>query len=468
MAKTDNLTDFLTDLADTIRAKKGTSDPINPQNFSEEISNISGGGGGEYNIESVLNDDGTQTLKITTSSGGGGGSSYDGEYLVRVIDYDGSILKEQKLNSGDTFTLPEPPTNHERLLFQEWSSPVDITNNTITIEDYNVTIGAIYTTKSGLSEFDISLNKKTGLTVTLRLDGTKNWGDGTTDTETTHTYENYGDYMITCDGTTMSSSSAKSFFGQSNTINIYHCINIRLANITRLPDYTFQTCKGLQSITLPNTLTTIGGYAFRNNYSLKQMILPSGIKSIPDNLCYYCYSLEFVVLNNRLEQIGSQPFSYCYSLNELIVPDSVTSVQSSAFSTIKGLSSIKISKGLSEISETFLSGCERNKHAVLPNNITSIPASAFYYNYTLKQITIPNSITSIGTSAFGFCYCLLKVDLSRQTQIPSLADTSVFRSVPDNCKIYVPDELYDNWIVETNWSSIADYIYKASEMPTEE
>lgn len=45
MAKNDNLKDFLTDVADAIRAKKGISGLINPQNFSSEIASIEGGGG---------------------------------------------------------------------------------------------------------------------------------------------------------------------------------------------------------------------------------------------------------------------------------------------------------------------------------------------------------------------------------------------------------------------------------------
>lgn len=45
MSKTDNLSDFLTDVADAIRAKKGTTDLINPQDFSSEIALIEGGGG---------------------------------------------------------------------------------------------------------------------------------------------------------------------------------------------------------------------------------------------------------------------------------------------------------------------------------------------------------------------------------------------------------------------------------------
>lgn len=50
MAKTDNLTDFLTDIADAIRAKKGTTNKINPQDFSAEIASISGSGGGDSSI----------------------------------------------------------------------------------------------------------------------------------------------------------------------------------------------------------------------------------------------------------------------------------------------------------------------------------------------------------------------------------------------------------------------------------
>ncbi len=62
MAKNDNLTDFLTDVANAIREKKGTSNLINPQNFSDEIRSIVTG---EYNIEVVEEADGTQTLNIT-------------------------------------------------------------------------------------------------------------------------------------------------------------------------------------------------------------------------------------------------------------------------------------------------------------------------------------------------------------------------------------------------------------------
>lgn len=69
MAKTDNLTDFLTDVADAIREKKGTTDPINPQDFSAEIASIEGGGGGDSGetIDALFNNTLTHLTSNATS-----------------------------------------------------------------------------------------------------------------------------------------------------------------------------------------------------------------------------------------------------------------------------------------------------------------------------------------------------------------------------------------------------------------
>ena len=82
MAKTDNLTDFMLDLADSIRAKKGTTEPINPQDFRKEIESISGGGesGSNYtyyrydrdNAMAVWGDNGTEFTVILYATALGG------------------------------------------------------------------------------------------------------------------------------------------------------------------------------------------------------------------------------------------------------------------------------------------------------------------------------------------------------------------------------------------------------------
>lgn len=131
----------------------------------------------------------------------GGGEDSGGAYLIKVIDYDGTILKQDHLNTGDTFELPEPPTTHERLTFQTWSSPLQITNNTITVGKSDVTIGAVYTTKSGLNEFVIELNELTGKSFYVRTNRQDvDMGDGNIipagSSFTNYEYANYGTYII--------------------------------------------------------------------------------------------------------------------------------------------------------------------------------------------------------------------------------------------------------------------------------
>ena len=147
---------------------------------------------------------------VTGTNKGGDGSGL-GDYLVQVIDYDGTVLSQSYLNEGDVFTLPDGP-KHDRFVFDGWSSPVDITDNKITVPSGDVTIGAMYHTASGATEIDIVLTKATGLTFTFlssRLTGMASidWGDGSTGNALTHTYSSYGEYTIKVYGLTAISAA---------------------------------------------------------------------------------------------------------------------------------------------------------------------------------------------------------------------------------------------------------------------
>ena len=356
---------------------------------------------------------------INSVISGGGGEQPTGDYTVKVIDYDGTVLLETKGNTGDVIELPTAPT-HDKLVFQEWSASVVVTNNAVTIEDNDVMVGAVYTTASGKSEFDITLTKVTGLSVTLNMDGTKDWGDGTSDTATTHTYTAYGDYTIACDGTTMTTSSSSGLFGQGRTAKNYYCIGARLANVT-----------------------SIGNYAFQYSYSLTNITIPSSVINIGGNLFYYCLSLTSITIPNSVTIIGSTVFSSCYSLTNITLPNSVTSIGNSAFSSCYSLSNITI-----------------------PSSVTmGIGSSVFSSCYSLTNIIIPSSVTSIaGDDVFYNCYSITKYDFSQHTSVPTLSNTNAFNGINGICKIIVPDSLYDSWIAATNWSTYADYIYKVSEV----
>ena len=257
------------------------------------------------------------------------GGETTGAYTVKVIDYDGTVLLEQKGNAGDVIALPTAPT-HDRLVFQEWSASAAVSDNKVTITDNDIMVGAIYTTASGKNEFDITLTKSTKLSVTLNMDGAKDWGDGTSDTKTTHTYTAYGNYMILCDGTTMTTSSSAGLFGQSRGPSFY-CIAVRFASVTNIGNYAFSNCISLKSITIPNSVTSIGDSALSSCDSLTNIIIPNSVTSIGDSALSYCYPLTNIIIPNSVTNIGNYAFSGCYSLKSITIPNNVTSIRDSMF-----------------------------------------------------------------------------------------------------------------------------------------
>lgn len=365
------------------------------------------------------------------------------EYFVKVIDYDGTVLDEQWLDNGEEYTLPSnPDRTNEGLVFQEWSCSQDIVNGKVTINKNNVMIGAVYTTTSGKNEFDIELNTVTGLSVTLNIDGTKDWGDGTTDSLTSHTYSQAGKYRIKCDGTTITSSNSSGFVGQNSSSVNYYLKSVRLVDGVNITNCAFQYCRNLETVTLSNnnhSTRNLSRDSFNNCYSLKAIVLPSltTLASIGDGYNFSdCRFLEYIILpkdftfgtggqyttygryfaqNCNLKNIvlptnitfiPTNAFSNSLSNIEgnLIIPINVTSIASYAFSSVK---SVKIiTQNCSFGSNCFSS--LKTKNFEIPTNITSLP-SYFLFSSLLEEINIPNNITSIGNYCFNNCNSLKKV-----------------------------------------------------------
>ena len=359
------------------------------------------------------------------------GEDSGGQYLVRVIDYDGTVLKQDHLDGGATFKLPKNPS-HAGLVFDGWSSPVTISNGVVTVGNSDITIGAMYHTASGLSEFDIS----GALTVTLNMDGTKNWGDGTSDTSTTHTYASAGDYTITCNGSTMTTSSSSGLFGQNSNTPCPYVKDVRLgSNVTSIGEYAFQYCYSLTSTMIPEGVTSIDTYAFASCYSLTSITIPSSVTSIDSSVFGNCSSLTSITIPEGVISIGSYAFNGCFSLISIIIPEGVTSIDDRMFTNCTSLRSITIPEGVISIDTYAFAGCP-----------------------SLTSITIPSSVTSIGSNVFSSCHSILEYDFSNSAAVPTLSDTNAFTGINKICKIKVPVSLESQWKAETNWSTYADYI----------
>ncbi len=172
------------------------------------------------------------------------------------------------------------------------------------------------------------------------------------------------------------------------------------------------------------------------------------ITSIGNKAFYYSYS-PTITIPNSVTTIGEGAFSYCSNLTNFTIPESVTSIGNEAFRDCSSLTTITIPSNLTSISYRMFLNCNNLTSITIPNNVISIGESAFSSCTSLTTITIPNSVTSIGDWAFAYCSRLTEIDITNSvTTISSSAfvdcpaletitvavDNSLYKSI-NNCLI---------------------------------
>ena len=116
--------------------------------------------------------------------------------------------------------------------------------------------------------------------------------------------------------------------------------NVAFPSVTDVSDYAFIGCSDLASVTLPNTVLSIGQGAFSGCQNLKKVIFGSGVKTIGSFAFIGCSKLESCILPNGTEAIGEYAFSNCSALQDVVIPNTVTSIGKYAFENCLGLYSV--------------------------------------------------------------------------------------------------------------------------------
>jgi len=177
-----------------------------------------------------------------------------------------------------------------------------------------------------------------------------------------------------------------------------------------IPAYAFQECRDLESVVLPDTITSIGEDAFYGCSSLQAIELSQSLEEIQGRAFCGCYSLETVEIPNGVKEIGPFAFSACSSLSSISLPDSLESLGEGAVNAC-GLISIVIPNGVKEIASDTFRYCEKLKEISLGSGIESIGETAFWGCSALSGIDIPYGTKSIGERAFRECSSLTQVSL---------------------------------------------------------
>ena len=88
-------------------------------------------------------------------------------------------------------------------------------------------------------------------------------------------------------------------------------------SVTSIGDYAFDGCSSLFHITIPEGVKSIGDFAFNGCSSLFHITIPRGVKSIGDNAFEDCSSLQSITIPNSVKNIGDNVFNGCSSLTEI-------------------------------------------------------------------------------------------------------------------------------------------------------
>lgn len=183
-------------------------------------------------------------------------------------------------------------------------------------------------------------------------------------------------------------------------------------NIIAIDKNSFLEAKGIERITLPDTIKTIGADAFVNCSSLTSINIPSGVSRIEDSTFHGCDNLNSIMLPDGLFYIGGRAFYNCKSLSDINLPDRLTYIGENAFYDCNKLTSLYLPKGVNYLGAGAFEGCSHLISINIPEGITSIEPMLFQDCTSLTSISMPEGIDSIGKYAFYNCTSLKSIHLT--------------------------------------------------------
>ena len=211
--------------------------------------------------------------------------------------------------------------------------------------------------------------------------------------------------------------------------------------ITTIGEGAFYYCTELGSVTIPQSVTSIGDYAFGECIHLKKLSfgeksfgenIETNIQTIGNYAFNHCNDLESVTIPQSVTSIGKDAFRFCNNMKSLTINGAIESMGARAFAGCISLKTLSLGENIKRIGHFAFADCSSLTNVTIPQSVTSIGNYVFRYCTLLKNVTIPEKVTTIGLGTFSYCkqleYIMLPAGLT------SFQDS--LEGCPDGCVIY--------------------------------
>ena len=205
----------------------------------------------------------------------------------------------------------------------------------------------------------------------------------------------YNDFSYSINGTDVTITG---YTGTETEIEIPSEING--CPVTSIGDSAFEKSE-LINIEIPDSVISLGKYAFYACENIEEIVLPDNIEVIPGSCFISLTKLKKVKLPANLKTIGAYAFYMCGNIEEIVLPDNIEVISEGCFRGLTKLKKLKLPANLKKIEAHAFNHCASLSEIEIPDKVTTIETKAFFDCTKIKSVTLPKGIQEIGGAAFG-------------------------------------------------------------------
>lgn len=230
----------------------------------------------------------------------------------------------------------------------------------------------------------------------------------------------------------------------------------RSYTVVRATNGAFQNTD-ITSISLPNSITSLGNNCFQYCDNLISVKLPDNITSLGDYVFMSCSKLSSIKLPDTLTSLGEFCFGHCDDLITLILPNSITTLGLGCFTDCKNIKAITLPTNITSLPTHCFSDCKKLSEITLHEGIMSLGLSCFEGCSSLTSIKLPKSINKIGDEYKNGCFkdCSNLSEVTCQWDNLDGIDVSshTFDNIFSETKLYIPKGTTAMYKAKEPWSN---------------